>query len=105
MAPQMVARAMQPSILHGLDRTRVAMLCRGLARLEYQPSRGVVATLCTRFEDAHGPVCIAPTPDGQPCCLRLVAMVRDSWALDDLSVNYLAMEVCAAGSAAGFRCV
>ena len=53
---QAVARAMQPGVLPGFNRTRVAMFCRGLARLDYQPSREVVSTLCACFEEAHGPV-------------------------------------------------
>ena len=47
---------MQPEVLEGLNRCRIAMLCRGLARLDFVPSRHVVGILCSQFEHAPGPV-------------------------------------------------
>ena len=52
----MVEHALQPHVLEGFNRCRTAMLCRGLARMDFVPSRHVVSTMCTQFEAAPGPV-------------------------------------------------
>ena len=53
---QVVEHAMQPHVLEGFNRCRTAMFCRGLARMDFVPSRHVVSTMCTQFEAAPGPV-------------------------------------------------
>ena len=75
----MVEHALQPHVLEGFNRCRTAMLCRGLARMDFVPSRHVVSTMCTQFEAAPGPV---SRLFATPCMLTglphsLAAVVRD----------------------------